>query len=72
MPPSVLVTSFSPTISKGFDFVLVARLRVVEDLESRFLPPGDSASRGTPPGVRGVIGVLGVEGILETTFKEKS
>ena len=52
-------------MSRGLDLVLVARRRVV-DLKSRFLPPGDSPSNDAPPGVRGVIGVLGVEGTLET------
>ena len=59
-------------MSRGFDLVLVARRRVVEDLKSRFLPPGDSFSSGAEPGVRGVLGVLGVEGILDTVITIKS
>ena len=66
---SVLMTSFSAIVSRGLDLVLFTSRRVVEDFESRFLPPGDSASIDTllgVPGVRGVIGVLGVDGILDT------
>ena len=67
--PSVATTSFSAIVSRGLDLVLCTRRRLVEDLESRLLPPGDSASIDAlpgVPGVRGVMGVLGVDGILDT------